>query len=113
MNDFADWLSPIVVKELRQGMRSRVFVGTFLIIQFFMIFCVAGSLGERGEREFGTGMFWTLFVISILIATPLRGLGRSRVRSRGTLWTWCCSRNFRRGALRLGNGRRFSCNPLS
>jgi len=43
MNDFADWLSPILVKELRQGMRARA----------FMTICLSfpnSSDGRRMER---------------------------------------------------------------
>ena len=31
--DFPDWLSPILVKELRQGVRTRVFVTLFILLQ--------------------------------------------------------------------------------
>lgn len=36
-NDFADWLSPLMVKELRQGLRSRSFLVTFLFAQVGMV----------------------------------------------------------------------------
>ena len=36
-SDFGDWLSPMLVKELRQGMRSRVFVAAFYVTQVLMI----------------------------------------------------------------------------
>lgn len=73
MNDFADWLSPIIVKELRQGMRARAFLGIFLAIQFFMIICVTASLGS--DSHSGTsGVFWTFIGAAILFAMPLRGL---------------------------------------
>ena len=75
MNDFADWLSPIIVKELRQGMRARAFIGIFLAIQFFMIFVVLISLtNDSGSREAVTGLFWTVVGAAILFAMPLRGL---------------------------------------
>ena len=38
--DFSDWVSPILVKELRQGLKSRVFVATFIIVQVVMILLV-------------------------------------------------------------------------
>jgi len=37
-SDFADWFSPMLVKELRQGMRSRLFVISFLLLQGALIF---------------------------------------------------------------------------
>ena len=30
--DFSDWLSPILVKELRQGLKSRAFVAIFILV---------------------------------------------------------------------------------
>ncbi|XHR26689.1 MAG: ABC transporter permease [Chthoniobacteraceae bacterium] len=75
MNDFADWLSPIVVKELRQGMRARAFMGIFLAIQFFMIVCVFVSLGsDSNSLEGVTGLFWFLLGAALLGAMPLRGI---------------------------------------
>lgn len=75
MNDFADWLSPIVVKELRQGMRARAFMGIFLAIQFFMLVCVFVSLGnDSGSRQSVTGLFWFLIGVALLGAMPLRGI---------------------------------------
>ena len=73
MNDFADWLSPIIVKELRQGLRSRAFVGLFIILQVFMIFCVLVSLDEMDGRRGGTAFFWTISTITLLMLQPLRG----------------------------------------
>jgi ABC-type transport system involved in multi-copper enzyme maturation permease subunit len=49
MDDFGDWLSPIAVKELRQGLRSRVFVSAFLLLHVAMLACVIGGLASEGE----------------------------------------------------------------
>jgi len=75
MNDFADWLSPIVVKELRQGLRARAFLAIFLISQFFMIVCVLVSLGDGPSKEGSFWLFRVLLGIAVLLAMPLRGLG--------------------------------------
>ncbi|MDD5349229.1 MAG: hypothetical protein PHQ12_03360 [Chthoniobacteraceae bacterium] len=82
MNDFADWFSPIVVKELRQGMRARAFLGIFLAIQFFMIICVVSSLGD-GSRSGVTAIFWTFIGAAILFAMPLRGLAALNGEMKG------------------------------
>ncbi|MEI8234508.1 MAG: hypothetical protein WCH57_07445 [Verrucomicrobiota bacterium] len=82
MNDFADWFSPIIVKELRQGMRSRAFLLIFLAIQFFMIVCVIGSLGD-GSHEAAAGFFWTFIGAAILFAMPLRGLAALNGEMKG------------------------------
>lgn len=75
MNDFADWLSPILVKELRQGMRTKVFITTFIAIQLFMIIGVLVSLASPNDRGASSGLFWTVLGIAILFAMPVRGLG--------------------------------------
>ena len=82
MNDFADWFSPIIVKELRQGMRARAFLGIFLAIQFFMIVCVLISLGD-GSHDAAAGFFWTFIGGAILFAMPLRGLATLNGEMKG------------------------------
>jgi hypothetical protein len=77
--DFADWLSPILVKELRQGLKSRVFVATFIIVQVVMILLVGMQLltlagGERGVVDAFDGFFWTFVLVPLLIMMPARGL---------------------------------------
>ena len=51
--DFSDRLSPIVVKELRQGLRSRGYMFLFMGLQALMILFVATALGDesRGSGE--------------------------------------------------------------
>ncbi len=75
-NDFQDWLSPIVVKELRQGMRSRVFVGAFLLLQALMIFCVVLGVGFYDDMDADYDwMFWVMIGVPLLCLIPLRGFG--------------------------------------
>ncbi len=38
--DFPDWLSPMLVKELRQGIRSKAFMAVFFLTQLLMILSV-------------------------------------------------------------------------
>lgn len=78
--DFADWLSPMLVKELRQGMRSRVFVAAFYLTQVLMImsvaFNLAASLSEDMPGELGVflnGVFWFLIALPLLFLMPVRG----------------------------------------
>lgn len=74
--DFSDRLSPIVVKELRQGLRSRSFVGAFLLMQTLMIFCVIIGLvtTEFGGADFSRGLFWAMVAIPLLLVMPARAL---------------------------------------
>lgn len=76
--DFADWLSPMLVKELRQGMRTKLFVSTFLILQGLMMFSVILGLltvGFTSDSTFSTGFFWTVISLPVLCILPFSGLG--------------------------------------
>lgn len=75
--DFGDWLSPMVVKEIRQGFRSRVFVFAFLLIQGLMIFCVVLSLLASGGGDISDSssvFFWMIICIPLLLM-PFLGFG--------------------------------------
>ena len=65
-NDFADWLSPILVKELRQGLQARTFVSIFIVVQVVMILLVGFhllSLSTNTGTSGYDGFFW-FFVAS-------------------------------------------------
>ena len=75
--DFSDWLSPMLVKELRRGLRGRVFELAFLLIQGFMIFCVFLSIGaatDSSTSDMGGGIFWGVIGFLFLIVMPCCGL---------------------------------------
>jgi len=75
--DFGDWLSPMLVKEMRQGLRARVFVSAFLLMQCLMIFCVIMSL-TAADDTFGnasSGFFWMMIGLPLLLVMPARGFG--------------------------------------
>ncbi|MFZ4763444.1 MAG: hypothetical protein ACOYMN_00720 [Roseimicrobium sp.] len=79
-NDFADWLSPILVKELRQGLKTRVFVSTFIVIQMVMILLTGLQLlsmaggADRGVMGAFDGFFWAFVWLPLLVLMPFRGL---------------------------------------
>lgn len=76
--DFADGFSPMLVKELRQGMRSRLFVISFLLVQAAMILVAITGLyasARQWETSAITGFFWTILVVPLLIIMPMTGLG--------------------------------------
>ena len=76
--DFADCLSPILVKELRQGMRSRVFLSLFLMVQGLMMFntlIALFSMNDPNATGFSTGLFWTMLGLPMLLFMPMLGLG--------------------------------------
>lgn len=72
LNDFSDWLSPMVVKELRQGLRTRLFGLLMLILHGILI--VVTLINSAGDNADDTN--WVLQGLSILclcILLPLRG----------------------------------------
>ncbi|GAT31647.1 hypothetical protein TSACC_241 [Terrimicrobium sacchariphilum] len=80
-SDFADWASPVLVKELRQGLRSRLFMSAFFITQLLMIvsvminLAVASAFDARSEetRGFTDGLFWFLISLPLVLGMPMRG----------------------------------------
>ena len=83
LSDFPDRLSPIMVKELRQGLRQPTFVIAFLCLQVLLCIVVVVSVlsapvgSQTGLRvgETVSGFFFVLLAIVILLVQPLRGLG--------------------------------------
>lgn len=82
LNDFSDRLSPILVKELRQGLRQPTFVVLFLCLQVLLCIVVLVSVvsapvgSQAGLRVGGvvSGFFFVLLAIAIMVVQPLRGL---------------------------------------
>ncbi len=70
--DFGDWLSPMIVKELRQGLRSWIFVGAFIILQAILVMTLLIS-SSAGNVEASTYMFWMLIAAILVFIVPLRG----------------------------------------
>lgn len=77
--DFPNWLSPMLVKELRQGIRSKAFMAVFFLTQLLMILSVvlnlvATSASRSGEMPlFLNGLFWVLISVPVLLIMPIRG----------------------------------------
>ncbi|GHB92851.1 ABC transporter permease [Cerasicoccus arenae] len=75
--EISDWINPVIVKELRQSVRSRQFVSMFVIVQIIMIlfvtFGLATATGTR-DMEGMSALFWTIISIYLLMILPLMGL---------------------------------------
>jgi len=71
--DFSDRISPMLVKELRQGLRTNLFVTSFILLQAFMILCILMSSTESNSNSAAGAFFWFFIVVSLLIVQPLRG----------------------------------------
>jgi hypothetical protein len=79
-DDFPSWLSPMLVRELRQGVQSGIFAWTFIGIQGTMFALMTWAVGTFGgslegayARDFA-GMFWAAIALAIVVVVPLRGL---------------------------------------
>lgn len=73
--DFPDRLSPVIVKELRQGLRTRTFTGIFLILQVVLGLSMLGAVitdSSDTGRMISIVVFF-FFSIATLILQPLRG----------------------------------------
>lgn len=69
----SDNLSPILVKELRQGIRSKLFLGSFVVIQL-LLFLYGTSLllsdNFAGDQSSALALFWSAIVLPLLILVP-------------------------------------------
>ena len=82
-DDFPSWLSPMIVKELRQGLASGAFAWTFIGLQVVMFLVMSWAFlalgqsdavrsGVRGSVDF---FFWSVTTVAVVLAIPLRALG--------------------------------------
>ena len=77
LTDFPDKLSPMLVKELRQGMRAKSFTLLFLVFQGLLAFILltAGiAVSSNYAGSFVSGVIFTLFAGAALFIQPLRGV---------------------------------------
>ena len=69
----SDRLSPILVKELRQGIRSKLFLGAFLVIQLLLFLygtTLLMSNNFSGDSDAELALFWSAIVLPMLILIP-------------------------------------------
>lgn len=73
LTDFPNRFSPMLVKELRQGLRTNLFTTSFILLQGFMVFTVFIGAASTGSASAASGFFWTFLLVTLLIAMPIRG----------------------------------------
>jgi hypothetical protein len=77
MADFHDRISPMLVKELRQGLRAKTFVSAFIglhgLITFMMLMAVASDTSNPGSLISGIIIGFYSFIA--LLIQPLRNVG--------------------------------------
>ncbi len=79
-DDMPEWLDPMVVKELRQGLRAHWFVIPFvaahvLAVALLAVEALSATRPGAGGREWGEVLFWGLIYGIAGVALPARGLG--------------------------------------
>ena len=78
LDEFSDRISPMLVKELRQGLRAKTFVIVFLGLQALLAVVLLSAIGaaspERAGQTVSTVIFF-FFSLAVLIVQPLRGIG--------------------------------------
>lgn len=82
INDFPDKLSPMLVKELRQGLRTNTFVILFLVLQglLALVLLVAGPIAASDDGASGIAgeaisrVVFCLYALGVLVVQPLRGI---------------------------------------
>ncbi len=82
LSDFPDSLSPMLVKELRQGLKTWIFSGVFITLQIVLALSLllAAAGGSAGSGKFMTQLSWIILVVAL----PLRAFGAlsEEIRSR-------------------------------
>lgn len=77
--DFSDKLSPMLVKELRQGLRAKTFVIVFLTLQglLLLVLLSAVAASAQPQRAGGaiSGIIFMFYSVAVLIIQPIRGIG--------------------------------------
>jgi len=79
LTDFSDKLSPMLVKELRQGLRAKTFVIVFLTLQgllgLVLLTSIASAEAPQNAGEAITSIIFMFFGIAVLVIQPIRGIG--------------------------------------
>ncbi len=76
VRDFPDRLPPMVVKELRQGLRARLFgetVAGFHLVLLVLLFPML-NFGQASEVAGTQRLLWWIFTGLLVLLLPLRGL---------------------------------------
>jgi ABC-type transport system involved in multi-copper enzyme maturation permease subunit len=74
----SDYASPVLVKELRQGLRARGFALTFLLMQgllMLILLLMAGAASAHQDLRGYDQFFWACAGIPLVYLMPLRALG--------------------------------------
>ena len=86
---WSDRLSPILIKEFRQGLRSQLFTWAFMLIHVFMVAGLLFNLGmgsSSGRRAEAEVLFWVMVSAPLLLFLPFGAMSSISLERRdGTL----------------------------
>jgi hypothetical protein len=86
LTDFSDRISPMLVKELRQGMRAKTFIVVFLSLQVFLAVMLFSAGAASTSDQVGSvisSIIFTFFSIAVLIIQPMRGTSALSTEVKG------------------------------
>jgi len=70
--DFGDWIPPMMVKELRQGLRTSRFVAPFAILQSLLVMTLLIT-NSVASAEATSQLFWAIVAGVLVLILPGRG----------------------------------------
>jgi len=82
LRDFPDRLSPMLVKELRQGLKSHVFTWGLIAMQLSLIVMTLIAMEEGNSRDINA-FFWWSVAGAVCVLLPLRSANALRDESGG------------------------------
>ena len=74
LRDYGDAVSPLAVKEWRQGLRSQAFTTPFILFHTLLVIQALLQLDDRSSRGIA-GAFWFFLLVLLVLVLPLRSLG--------------------------------------
>jgi hypothetical protein len=86
ISDFPDKLNPMLVKELRQGLRGVSFVILFIAVQAslcFILLITAAVASQENAGNLLSRIIFFFFSMAVLVAQPLRGIAALSTEIRG------------------------------
>jgi len=86
--DFSDRISPMIVKELRQGLRTKTFTSVFLGLQVILVFSllILSEATKSGSQHLVSVLLFSIFGLVALVVQPFRATGTiESERKRNTL----------------------------
>jgi len=82
LRDFSDRLSPMLVKELRQGLKSHVFTWGLIAMQLALIIMALVSMEDGNRRDTNTAFWWSV-AGPLCLLLPMRLANALRDESGG------------------------------